>query len=86
MTAVPIALRQGGNISPVENVTHVELVYEGDQLVVHPPNPVLLKTKKSYQQLASSILVLYEIANREEEEGRKRQVFAELLLSLLKEW
>jgi hypothetical protein len=63
-------------------------VYENksQEVTVELPKEDTLKTKKTYRQLAVAILAILEIALREKETPKKREVFTELLLKLLEEW
>jgi len=45
-----------------------------------------LKTKKSQKQLASAILALFEVALREKNGEKRKEVFTQLLLDLLSRW
>ncbi|MEW6085348.1 MAG: ATP-binding protein [Chloroflexota bacterium] len=59
---------------------------KSQEIIVDLPKEDTLKTKKSYRQLAVAILAIFEIALREKELPKKREVFSELLLKLLEEW
>jgi hypothetical protein len=48
--------------------------------------PKTLATKKSNQQLASSVLAIFEVSLRERNKDRQREVFTRLLLDLLNKW
>lgn len=63
-------------------------VYESKsrEVTVELPKEETLKTKKTYRQLAVAILAVFEIALREKEIQKKREVFTQLLLKLLEEW
>jgi hypothetical protein len=53
---------------------------------VRLPAPENLETKKTNQQLASSILALFEVAMREKGLAQQRETFRKLLLELLAHW
>ncbi len=48
--------------------------------------PSEVKTKKSNQKLAASVLAIYEVAMRESNRSRSRDIFTKLLLRLLAKW
>jgi hypothetical protein len=56
----------------------------GARVVV--PQPGSIKTKRSNQQLASSLMAIFEVALRERTKERQREVFKQLLLDLLAKW
>ena len=53
---------------------------------VRLPAPENLETKRTNQQLASSILALFEVAMREKGLAQQRETFRKLLLELLAHW
>lgn len=63
-------------------------IYEdkSQDVTVELPKEEALKTKKTYRQLAVAILAIFEIALREKETQKKREVFTDLLLKLFDAW
>jgi hypothetical protein len=64
----------------------VEITETAKRLEVSVPAPSEVQTKKPNRQLASAILVLYEIAGREKNAEKRRGLFTQLLLELLSKW
>jgi len=59
---------------------------KSQEMTVELPKEDTLKTKKSYRQLAVAILAIFEVALREKDTKKQREVFTELLLKLFEEW
>lgn len=59
---------------------------EKSNIELNLPSPDSLNTKKNYRQLASAILSIFEVALREKEVIKQRELFTKLLIQLLKEW
>lgn len=57
-----------------------------DSIEISVPKADDLSTSKASQQLARSILTIFELALLEGDKDRQRQKFTELLLALLKRW
>jgi Histidine kinase-, DNA gyrase B-, and HSP90-like ATPase len=64
----------------------VHLDEDADLLEITVPDPTIIKTKKTYRDLASAVLTIHEIALREKTRDKQRRLFTELLLRLLAEW
>ncbi|MGH9686070.1 MAG: ATP-binding protein [Candidatus Acidiferrales bacterium] len=72
--------------SKSENIAVATVEESAEALKLTIPNPESLKTKKTYRQLAASVLGIYEIALRGKSSEARRRTFAELLLKLLARW
>ena len=59
---------------------------ESNRVTFELPNQDALKTKKSYRELASFIITIFEVAIKEKDVKKQREVFSELLLKLLEGW
>jgi hypothetical protein len=64
----------------------IDLNETPESLKVEIPLTEHIKTKKAYQQLATSILSIFEVASLQETPDMQREVFRILLLKLLQEW
>jgi hypothetical protein len=58
----------------------------GQRLEISLPAPGSLPTKKAQQQLAASILAIFEVALLERTVEERRRIFRDRLLELLEEW
>ena len=79
----PVHIRKA-KPAAIDESQKVELTKQGRALRVDLPTEV--KTKKSQQQLAASILTIFEVALREPDKRRQREKFSKLLLELLRNW
>jgi hypothetical protein len=59
---------------------------EKKRLEIVLPDEANISTKKSNRHLASSILAIFEVAMRESDDAKRREVFRSSLLSLLSKW
>lgn len=50
------------------------------------PDPSSINTKKTYRQLVSAVLSIFEVALREKNREKQRELFTKLLIKLFKEW
>jgi hypothetical protein len=82
-----VSIRQAkGTDREREGLPQVEVVEKGRGIEITVPNEAEIATKRSNRQLASAILALFEIAMKEPDLKRKREVFERSLLSLLAKW
>jgi len=81
--AKPVSVSYSGEEDVRPKVT---LRGKEDRAEVVVPNPETLGTKKKNQQLAASILTIFEMAMRERDLESQREKFKQLLLDLLSGW
>ena len=75
------------NLSSNKANASAPIVSDGKEFVsVQLPSEESIVTKKSYRQLAASILAIYEISLRNDDDDERRSTFRDALLSLLKQW
>lgn len=55
-------------------------------VAIELPDPEIMKTKRTYKDLASSILAIYEVSMKQNNQEENRKTFTELLLKLLERW
>ena len=68
--------------TPKVNITETN----SEKIKVNLPDPTSINTKKTYRQLTSAILSIFEVALREKTREQQRELFTELLIQLFKEW
>ena len=69
-----------------EDETYSSASRRREGIEISVPNAEDLATSKASQQLARSILTIFELALLEPHKDEQRRKFAELLLALLKRW
>jgi hypothetical protein len=82
-TPVQVAFRSGARHTEEPEVL-IEETARAVRVVV--PQPESLKTKKTNQQLAASVMTIFEVAMRERSREKQREAFKKLLLDLLARW
>jgi histidine kinase/DNA gyrase B/HSP90-like ATPase len=83
VSSEPIGQKSSGDTLQ-ESIPQVKRAGAG--LELHLPSVDTVRTKKTYRQLAASILGIFELVIREKEKERQRKLFYELLLRLLERW
>jgi len=64
----------------------VQVSRDSEDVEVIAPDPDQMPTKKAYRELASAVMVIFELSSKEKTLGARRAKFAEMLLALLKVW
>jgi hypothetical protein len=82
-TGATVNLKQ---TSPADDAPSVQVTETARGFTLDLPPQETLKTKKTYRQLASAILAVFEMALREPGKEKQRNKFRELLLALLDKW
>ncbi len=72
--------------SSEEDEFEIEVSRDGDEVVVSAPDPDQMSTKTAYKELASAVLVIFELSLREKTPSARKARFADMLLALLKVW
>lgn len=64
----------------------VEVSPDDGSITVEAPDPENIPTKKAFRELASAIMVIFEVSSRERTSAARRERFETLLVDLLKIW
>lgn len=82
----PVILRYKSQPQKDEGLQQAETKETRDGIEIALPKPEALHTKKSNRHLANAILSIFEVALREQTDGKRREKFTALLLKLLTKW